>query len=86
VGVEKVRRWHPDREVILVGDGAYAAVPFIQPCQRCPTPVTVVTRLRVDAHLYDFVGPQPTSKRGPKPKQGARQASLPERLHDPATV
>jgi hypothetical protein len=86
VVVERVRRWHPERQVILVGDGAYASVELIQQCQRGTKPVTLVTRLRLDASLYDFVGPQPTSKRGPKPKKGARQASLQERLLDPATV
>lgn len=33
-----------DREIILVGDGAYAAVPLIQHCQRKPIRVTLVSR------------------------------------------
>ena len=35
---------------------------------------------------YDFPGPQPKSKRGPKPQKGARQPSLAQRLADPPTV
>jgi hypothetical protein len=82
--VDKVRRWQPDREIVLVGDGAYAAVPLIQRCQRLKR-VKLVSRLRLDARLHDFPGPQPKSKRGPKPKKGDRQPNLATRLADPKT-
>jgi hypothetical protein len=84
VMVEKVRRWQPDREIVLVGDGAYAAVPLIQHCQRLKR-VKLVSRLRLDACLHDFPGPQPKGKRGPKPKKGGRQPNLATRLADPDT-
>jgi hypothetical protein len=32
--VERVRRWQPEIEIILVGDGGYAAVVLIQHCQQ----------------------------------------------------
>ena len=32
--LSQVRRWHPEREIVVVGDGAFAAVPLIQHCQR----------------------------------------------------
>lgn len=83
--VAKVRRWQPQREIVLVGDGAYAAIELVQQCQGLTQPVKLVSRLRLDAALYDFAGPQPAGKRGPKPKKGARQASLQERLCDPRT-
>src|SRR5919206_2649688 len=41
-----VRRWWPDRPIIAVADSSYAA------CQAGPQPVTVITRLRLDAALY----------------------------------
>ncbi len=84
--IDKVRRWQPEREIALVGDGGYAAVPLIQRCQRLKIPVKLVSRLRLDAVLHDRPGPQPKSKPGPKPKKGARQPSLAERLKDPKTV
>lgn len=84
VMVRKVRRWQADREIVLVGDGTYAAVPLIQSCQRLKG-VKVVSRLRLDACLHDFPGPRPTGKRGPKPKKGARQPSLAARLVDAQT-
>lgn len=84
--IEKVRRWQPDSEIFLVGDGSYAAIALIQRCQRLKKPVRLISRLRLDAALYDNPRPQPKGKRGPHPKKGARQISLAQRLTDPATV
>ena len=44
-----VRRWQPDRELVLVGDGAYAAVTLGHLCRRQRRPVRFVSRLRLDA-------------------------------------
>ena len=83
--IEKVRTWQPDREIALAGDGSYAAVILVQRCQRLKRPVKLVSRLRLDACLHDFPGPQPKGKRGPKPKKGARLPNLAARLADPKT-
>jgi hypothetical protein len=81
-----VRRWQPDREIVLVGDGSYAAIVLVQRCQRLKQPVKLISRLRLDAQLYD---PPPTErpkgKRGPMPKKGARQPQLADRLADEQT-
>lgn len=82
---EKIRRWQPDREITLIGDGAYAAVALVQRCQRLRHPVQLVSRLRLDAVLHDEPGPQAPHQRGPKPKKGTRQTSLADQLTDPAT-
>lgn len=84
--IGKVRRWQPDREITLVGDGSYAAIVLVQRCQRLKKPVKLVSRLRLDARLFDFPSPQPKSKRGRKPKKGDRQPKLSQRLEDPETV
>ncbi len=83
--IDKVRRWQPERQIALVGDGSYAAVPLVQRCQRFNLPVKLVSRLRLDAVLHDRPGPQPSGKPGPKPKKGARQPNLAHRLNDPDT-
>lgn len=83
---ERVRRWYPDRQVVLVGDGDYAAVSLVRRCQSLSRPVRLVSRLRRDAVLHDFPGPQPKGKRGPKPKKGARQKRPKQRLDDPDTT
>ncbi len=84
--IAKVQRWQPDRELILVGDGAYAAVGLLHACQGLPRPARLVSRLRLDAVLHDPPMPQSSSKRGPKPQKGPRQASLAARLTAPETV
>jgi hypothetical protein len=83
--IRKVRCWQPEREIVLVGDGSYAAVTLVQYCQRRKHPVKLISRLRLDARLFDFPGPRPKGKRGPKPKKGPRQSKLAARLTDPKT-
>lgn len=86
VMISKVRRWQPEREIILVGDGRYAAVPLVHHCQSLEEAVKLTARLRLDARLFDPPGPQPPSKPGPKPKKGERQPKLADRLEDPDTA
>jgi len=64
----------------LAGDGAYASVALAHACIACN--VTLVSRLRLDARLFDFPGPQPEGKRGPKPKKGKRLPRLCEQAED----
>jgi hypothetical protein len=71
-----VRRWLPERRLILVLDGGFAAVKRARDCQRHQ--VALICRLRLDAALYDPPGSPPPSKRGPKPKKGPRQRRLTE--------
>ncbi len=83
--ISLVRHWYPDRAVIISADGGFAAVPLVQHCQRKHIQVTFISRLRLDARLFEPPAPQSPSKRGPKPKKGVRQPSLQHRLQDPKT-
>src|SRR5512132_4127963 len=74
--VVQVRRWLPERELILVLDGGVSAVELARACRRHR--VVMICRLRLDAALYHPPGPQPPSKRGPNPKKGPRQRRLTE--------
>jgi hypothetical protein len=80
-----VRRWLPQRVLVLVVDGGMAAVKLGLRCAGYSQPVTLVSRLRLDAVLHTLPGPQPKSKRGPKPKKGERLPSLAQVLANPAT-
>jgi hypothetical protein len=80
-----VRRWLPKEKIVLVTDGGLTAVKLGLRCSQCANPVTYISRLRLDAALYDWPGPQPASKPGPKPKKGARCPSLQTRLADAST-
>ena len=82
----QLRRWLPDRSVVAVADSTYAALDLLAACARLPHPVVVITRLRLDAALYD---PAPARLPGTvgRPRQkGARQPTLAARLQDPQTA
>lgn len=84
--ISLVRRWYPERELIIAADGGFAAVPLVQHCQRKHIQVTLISRLRLDVRLFEPPEAQPKGKRGPKPQKGVRQPTLQQRLHDPHTV
>jgi hypothetical protein len=79
----QLRRWLPDRDLTLVVDGAFAALEFLG--QLRAASITCITRLRLDARLYE---PPPARRRGhpgrPRVK-GARLPSLRARLADHRT-
>lgn len=84
--VGQVRRWLPNRKLVVSADSTYAALDFLAFCQRMCHPVAVVTRLRLDAALYD---PAPARRAGQKGRprlKGARQPTLAARLSDETTV
>jgi len=85
LAIRLVRRWEPGRALVLVGDGGFAATGRGLTCRALPA-TTLVSRLRLDAARSDPPTPPPPGKRGPKPKQGARQPNLKARLSDPATA
>ena len=71
-----VRRWWPDRPLIAVADSTYAALDFLAACQSWSHPVTVVTRLRLDAALYTPAPPRQPHQRGRPRLKGARLPTL----------
>ncbi len=81
----QLRRWLPGRRIVLVGDNNYSAIELLARAFRAQ--VTVVTRLRLDAALYDPAPPRAEFRpRGRPPKKGARHPTLKARLEDPSTV
>ena len=83
--IRQLHRWLPNRALVIIGDGAYAVVEFLGAVVRLPG-VTVVTRLRLDAALYDRAPSREASKKGRPAVKGQRQPSLSQRLNDPKTV
>ena len=51
--VYQLRRWLPDKALVVTGDNAYSALEFLHECQSLTQPVTIITRLRLDAALYE---------------------------------
>ena len=84
--IRQLRRWLPDRALVVVADSTYAVLELLADAARLPRPVTVVTRLRLDAALYD---PAPVREPGTKGRprvKGERQPPLAQRLLDPDTT
>lgn len=71
---------------MVTADSAYAALDFLAACQKMTHPVTVVTRLRLDAALYDPAPARTKGQTGRPRIKGARQATLAQRLVDETTV
>jgi hypothetical protein len=83
--IRQLRRWLPGRYLVVVADSSYAVLELLGCAIGLREPVTVITRLRLDAALYD---PAPARKAGTKGrprKKGARQPTLEARLADPTT-
>lgn len=65
-----VCRWLGDRTWFLIGEGGYACKCLARACMH--KGVTLISRLRLDAQLYECPEPQPEGKRGRKPTKGKR--------------
>jgi len=69
---------------VVVADQTYAVLTLLARAVRAR--VTVVTRLRLDAALYDPAPPQALQQTGWPRVKGRRQPSLAQRLVDPLPV
>jgi hypothetical protein len=83
--IRQLRRWLPDRALVVVADSTYAVLELLADAAGLPQPVTVVTRLRLDAALYDPALPREPGTKGRPRVKGERQPTLATRLLDPAT-
>lgn len=78
----QVARWLPDRQVVAVADQSFAAIELLAAAS---SHVTMITRLRLDAALYDPAPERQSGQVGRPRKKGERQPSLTDRLADPNT-
>ena len=79
----QTRRWLPKRELVVVGDSGFAALELLA-ALACHG-ITCVTRLRLDAALYEAAPPRKPGTIGRPRTKGARLPNLSERLEDTAT-
>ena len=80
----QVSRWLPGRSLVVVADGTYAVLEFLLKVSHLPH-VSIITRLRLDACLYDPAPMREAGKRGRRALKGKAQPKLSQRLTDPAT-
>ncbi len=48
----QVRRWLPDRLLVIVADSSFAAIELLAGLQTLAQPICLITRFRLDAALY----------------------------------
>ncbi len=84
--IRQLRRWLPRRQLVVVADSTYAVLELLACAARMREPVTMITRLRLDAALYDPAPVRKPGTTGRPRKKGARQPTLAQRLADPSTV
>jgi hypothetical protein len=75
-------RWLPDREVIAVSDSSYAVIELLNAVRQR---ICMITRLRLDARLFDPPPPRRPGTVGRPRVTGRRQPTLAQRLADPKT-
>ena len=80
-----VRRWYPEREIVAVADGGYAALKLLDRCRRLSEPITFITRLRLDAALYEPAPPRHCGQIGRPRLKGDRLPNLSVLAQDPTT-
>jgi hypothetical protein len=82
----QVRRWYPKREIVAVADRAYASLKLLDRCRKLSDPITFVTRLRLDAALYEPAPPRRPHQIGRPRIKGERLPNLTEVAQDPSTI
>jgi hypothetical protein len=83
--IQVVRRWLPDRALVFVADSSFAVIELLHRVSQLIR-ASLITRLRLDAALYD-PAPERTPRQKGRPRlKGQRRPSLKTVLTDPATV
>ena len=77
-----IARWLVGREIVVVADSSFAALDLLSAVKE---KVSVVTRLRMDAALYEAAAPRKKSQMGRPRKKGKRLATLQEVAQSCAT-
>src|SRR5215211_3207559 len=82
----EVRRWYPEREIVAVTDRAYACLKLLDRCRSLSNPITFITRLRLDAALYEPAPPRKPGQIGRPRLKGERLPNLSVVAEDPDTI
>jgi hypothetical protein len=79
----QARRWLPDRDLVVVGDGTYAVLDLMDRCRRAT--VTLIVRFRLDGALYEPAPMRHPGTMGRPRLKGKRLPTLQQVLDDPKT-
>jgi hypothetical protein len=80
------RRWYPRRKMVAVADRACASLKLLDRCRKLSNPITFITRLRLDAALYEPAPPRRSHQIGRPRLKGERLPKLFRVAQEPNTV
>ena len=83
--IQLVGRWLPGREIVFVADSSFAALELLAKVKTMPW-ASVITRLRLDAALYDPPPPRSPGTNGRPRLKGKRRPTLEAVLADEKTL
>ncbi len=72
--VKQVRRWLPERQVVIVADSSFAAISWLFGLTQWPGQLCLIVRFRLDAALY---APAPKRKPGTPGRPGRKAIGCP---------
>jgi hypothetical protein len=78
--IQLIARWAPDRDLVFVGDSSFAVLDLLSLVSGQPR-VDLITRLRMDAQLYDPAPERKPGQNGRPRVKGARRPS-PQQILD----
>lgn len=73
--VMQARRWLPNRFLVIVADSSFAVIDLLWQLRQLKNPICMITRLRLDAALYEPAKPTPGAMGRPR-KKGQRLPTL----------
>jgi hypothetical protein len=71
---------------MVVADSSFAVLPLLDALRHVAQPITMITRLRLDAALYDPTPERPPGQTGRPRLKGKRLPTLQQVLQDPSTA
>ena len=81
----QVRRWLPDRQLVIVADSEFAAIAWLFRLTQLPGQLCLIVRLRLDAALYAPAPKRMPGTKGRPRKKGGRLPTLEQVAANPKT-
>lgn len=82
----QIRRWLPERKLVVVGDSSFAVIELLARMRRLKNPICMLTRFRLDAALYEPAPERQPGQKGRSRKKGVRLPTLEKVLQDEKTI
>jgi DDE superfamily endonuclease len=83
--IMQLRRWLPDRPLVIVADSEFAAISWLFRLTQLPGQLCLIVRLRLDAALYEPAPPRTATTKGRPRKKGQRLPTMEQVAADAKT-